>query len=410
VEALEQERTIALYGQEAIRLLEEKLLLQLGLRAERSSVNGDIDRYFVFPKASASYRIRDVVGNGSEIKLRAAYGETGNQPRFGQKFTNLNTPQLGGQQGITVSTVSGFAGVEPERLKEFEGGVDGDALDRRLTWELTGFVRNTTNLLLQRVPAPSSGFSTEIFNGGKIENRGVEVSLGYVAIRSLETEWITQGTFTRYRSEVKDLAGLPAFFPAGSGFGNLGRTRIEEGRPITQIVGFRLNEDGTRGTTLEQLGNSAPDFRVGFVNDVRWRSLSLFVVVDWQKGGSVINLTRFLMDDARTSKDWGQPSWEKRYQGYLRGSVQPYIEDADFVKLREVAVNIDVPASYTRAIGLGAQHLRVGVTARNLFMWAPYSGLDPEVANFGAAAVRNNLDIGPYPPSRSILFTVAVGL
>lgn len=409
VESLEQERTIALYAQEAVRLLDEKLLVMLGLRAERSSVNGDIDRYFVFPKASASYRFQDLLGAGSEVKLRGAYGETGNQPLFGQKFTNLTTPQLGGQQGIAVSTVAGFAEVEPERLKEIEGGIDGEVLDGRVTWELTGFIRNTTNLLLQRVPAPSSGFTTQIFNGGKIENSGIEASLGYVAIQAPERQWITRVTFTRYTSEVKDLAGLPAFFPAASGFGNLGRTRIEEGKPITQIVGFRLLEDGTRGTTLEQLGNSAPDFRMGFVNDLTWRAMSLAVVVDWQKGGNVINLTQYLMDDGRTSKDWGQESWRKRYQGYLSGAIEPYIEDADFVKLREVALNFDVPESYRSALGLGTRYLRVGFTGRNLLMWAPYSGLDPEVANFGAAAVRNNLDIGPYPPSRSFFLNVAVG-
>jgi hypothetical protein len=150
-EGLTQERTIAFYAQESIRLLEEKLLVQLGLRAERSSVNGDVDKYYIFPKASASYRFIGLLGDGSEVKVRGAYGETGNQPLFGQKFTNLGTPQLGGQQGITVSTAAGFAGVEPERLKEFEGGVDGEMYNGRLTWELTGFVRNTTNLLLQRV-------------------------------------------------------------------------------------------------------------------------------------------------------------------------------------------------------------------------------------------------------------------
>ena len=154
------ERTIALYGQEEVKLLDDNLLVQAGLRAERSSVNGDIDKYYVFPKVAGSYRFRDVLGNGSELKVRAAYGETGNQPLFGQKFTTLGTPQLGGQQGVTVGTAAGFAGVEPERLKELEGGLDGFALDNRLTWELTYFNRNTTNLLLSRVPAPSSGFTS----------------------------------------------------------------------------------------------------------------------------------------------------------------------------------------------------------------------------------------------------------
>jgi TonB-dependent starch-binding outer membrane protein SusC len=408
-ENLEQERTVALYAQESLRLLDERLLVQLGLRAERSSVNGDIDKYFVFPKASGSYRFVDLLGAGTEVKLRAAYGETGNQPQFGQKFTNLNTPQLGGQQGITVSTVSGFANVEPERLQEFEGGLDGEMANGSLTWELTGFVRNTTNLLLQRVPAPSSGFTSQIFNGGKIENRGIEVALGYAAIQSADVQWITRGTFTRYTSEVKDLAGLPAFFPASSGFGNLGRTRIEEGKSITQLVGFPLLPDGTRGPQLEELGNTAPDFRVGFVNDVTYGPMNLNVVVDWQKGGNVINLTSFLQDDGRTSPDWGSATWQRRYTGYLRGAIEPYIEPADFVKLREVALNFNVPTTFTESLRLGARDMRVGVVGRNLAQWTKYSGLDPEVANFGAAAVRNNLDIGPYPPTRSFFLNISVG-
>jgi hypothetical protein len=406
-ENLSQVRTIALYGQEAVRLLDERLLVQVGLRAERSSVNGDIDKYYVFPKASASYRLLDLIGDGSEVKLRAAYGETGNQPRFGQKFTNLGTPQLGGQQGITVATTAGAPDVEPERLKEIEGGVDGFALNGRLNWELTYFRRNTTNLLLQRVPAPSTGYTTQIFNGGEIQNQGIEVGLGLTPVQMDDLSWVTRATFTRYRSEVIDLAGLPAFFPAQSGFGNLGRTRIEEGKSITQIVGFDFDENGDRASSLSQLGNSAPDFRMGFVNDLSYKRLHLLAVVDWSQGGDVINLQQFLLDDGRTSEDWGSPEWAARYSGYLTGVIAPYIEDASFVKVREIALSLDLPTDLIP--NWGVDNLRVGVTATNPLMWTKYSGLDPEVANFGAAAIRNNLDIAAYPPSRGIFFTLSAG-
>jgi hypothetical protein len=207
---------------------------------------------------------------------------------------------------------------------------------------------------------------------------------------------------------VKDLAGLPAFFPASSGFGNLGRTRIEVGKPITQLVGFDFDENGNRAAALSQLGNTAPDFRVGFVNDITWRSFSFNSVVDWQEGGDVINLTLFLQDDGRTAPDWGTPEGVARYQGYLKGPISPYIEDASFVKLREVSLGYDLPRSLVSSIR-GVNTMRLSLTGRNLFMWAPYSGLDPEVANFGAAAIRNNLDIGPYPPSRSFFFNIALG-
>lgn len=409
-EALNEERTLALYAQEEVRLLDERLLLQAGLRAERSSVNGDIDKYYIFPKVAGSYRFMDLLGDGSEVKFRLAYGETGNQPLFGQKFTTLGTPQLGGQQGVTVGTAAGFSEVAPERLKEVEGGIDGSALDNRLNWEFTFFDRNTTNLLLSRVPAPSSGFTSQVFNGGKLNNRGIETMLGYSIVQSSATQWVSRVTFTKYTNEVVDLAGLPAFFPTASGFGNLGRTQIQVGRPITQLVGFALNDDGTRGTTLEQLGNTNPDFRMGFVNDVSWKRLTFNAVVDWQSGSDIINLTRYLQDDARTSADWGTPSGVARYKGYLSGSIEPYIEDASFVKLREINVGVDVPQRmFGQLLRAGVETMRLSVSGRNLWMWTRYSGLDPEVANFGAQAIRNNLDIGAYPPSRSFFFNVTLG-
>ncbi len=409
-EALNEERTLALYGQEEFRLFDDRLLLQAGLRAERSSVNGDIDKYFIFPKIAGSYRFLDLLGEGSEIKLRLAYGETGNQPLFGQKFTTLGTPQLGGQQGVTVGTAAGFDNVQPERLKEIEGGIDGNAMNGKLTWEFTLFDRNTTNLLLSRVPAPSSGFNTQVFNGGKLKNQGLEIGLGYTPIQTSDLQWVSRATYTKYTNEVVDLAGLPAFFPTASGFGNLGRTRIEVGKPITQLVGFPLNEDGTRGRTLEQLGNTNPDFRAGFVNDITYKRLAFNVVFDWQQGGSVINLTRYLQDDARTSEDWGTPEGIARYRGYTSGSIEPYIEDATFIKLREINLALDVPQRFIGSImRAGVETMRISLSGRNLWMLTDYSGLDPEVANFGAAAIRNNLDIGAYPPSRSFFFNITLG-
>jgi hypothetical protein len=133
------------------------------------------------------------------------------------------------------------------------------------------------------------------------------------------------------------------------------------------------------------------------------------VVVDWQQGGNVINLTRYLYDAAQNAKDHGSPEWQERIRFFNAGSIAPYIEDASFVKLREVAVNYDVPANLRNKFGMATRSMRLGLQGRNLAMWAPYTGLDPEVANFGAAAVRNNLDIAPYPPSRAFFFTLSVG-
>lgn len=417
-EDLTAERTIALYAQEEARLLGERLLVQLGLRAERSSVNGDIDRYNIFPKVAASYRLINPMGWAVELKPRIAYGETGNLPTFGQKFTNLGTPQLGGFQGFTVAGAAGSPDVEPERVKELELGLDGSALAGSVTWELTHFDRNTTNLLLQRVPAPSTGFTSQIFNGGKIRNTGIEASLGYAPAVTWGS-WVTQATFTRYRSKVLDLAGLPAFRPPLSGFGGLGVTFIEEGEPLTQLIGRGFCEDYPEETCAANginttrsdltIGNTAPNFRMGLTNEVSLGDWAFSGVLDYQNGGNIINLTQFLYDDAQSAADYGTPTYDARRRGMLSGVMAPYIEDATFLKLRELSVSYTVPASVTNRMGWGVDNLRLSLAGRNLHSWQKYSGLDPEVANLGSAAIRNNLDVAAYPPSRSYFLNIAVG-
>jgi TonB-dependent starch-binding outer membrane protein SusC len=406
---LNQERTIAFYAQEEVRMLNDLLLLQGGLRAERSSVNGDIDAFNIFPKLSASYRILGVLGEGSEIKPRVAYGETGNLPVFGQKFTLLGTPRLGGLSGFTVSGAAGNENVEPERVKEIEVGIDGIAWNERLTWELTGFVRNTTNLLLTRVPAPSSGFTSQVFNGGKLENRGIEAGLGVSVIDRQNVLWVSRATFTAYRNEVKSLAGLPPFRPPLSGFGGLGVTFVQVGEPMTQIVGRDFDGQGGRTPTDVQLGNSAPDYRLGFLNTVTYKRVDFSAVFDYQHGGDIINLTQFLYDDAETAKDFGSEAHTYRLEGYNNGVMTPYIEDATFLKLRELSVGVWLPERWLTQTNTGLRTARVSISGRNLFTWADYSGLDPEVANLGSTAIRNNLDVAPYPPSRSFFLEFTLG-
>ena len=409
-ENLTQERTFAMYAQEEIRLLDERLLLQGGLRAEKSSVNGDIDKYYIFPKLSASFRLLNLLGEGSEVKPRVAYGETGNQPLFGQKFTTLTTTLLDSKAGFAVSGASGFPGVEPERVKEVEVGLDGFLMDGRFTWELTGFDRNSTNLLLPRVPAPSTGFTSRIFNGGKLRNMGLEVGLGYTPINTATTQWISRATYTRYTNKVLDLGGLPPFRPPLSGFGGLGVTFIRVGDPVTQIVGRSYDENGERTTATNiRIGNTAPRFRMGFVNDVSYKAFNFNAVLDYQNGGSIINLTQYLYDDAGTAADFGSPAHERRMKGFTDGVMIPYIEDATFLKLRELSVGVDLPPSLFNTMNWGVQDVNLSITGRNLYSWQKYSGLDPEVANLGSAAIRNNLDVAAYPPSRSVFFNIAVG-
>lgn len=403
-----KERTLAVYLNEELLLLDDRLILSAGMRAERSSVNGDTEKYYVFPRASGAYRFANLLGEGSELKVRGSYGETGNQPLFGQKFTNLNTPVIGGQSGFTVAGAAGSPNIEPERLKEVDAGVDLTLLDGRATFEATFYTRNTTNLLLQRVPAPSSGFTQQTINGGKIRNRGFEIAAGYTPIQQRDVSLVLRSTFTSNRSKVIEMP-VPSFRPPLSGFGGLGVTFIQVGAPVTQIHGFAFDASGNRTPTTVRIGDTNPDFQLGLTSDLSWKALNLSTVWQWQQGGDIINLTEFLYVDSRLSADFGSPAYLERVEAYNEGVMTPFIEDASFLKLREVSLGWLVPERLVAGLGWGVRDVRLSLTGRNLLTFTGYTGLDPEVANLGSAAIRNNLDVSPYPPSRSIFFNIAVG-
>jgi hypothetical protein len=231
--------------------------------------------------------------------------------------------------------------------------------------------------------------------------------LGITPIQSRDMQWVTRATFTTYDSEVKEMP-VPSFRPPLSGFGGLGTTFIEVGKPLTQIIAFGLNPDSTRTATQVQVGNSAADFRMGFVNDFTYKSLNFSFVLDWQQGGNVIDLTTFLYDDGSNAKDYGTPEWEERYNCYLKGAMTCYMGDATFLKIRSEHRH-RAAQNWVNALGWGVDNVRLSVTGRTLATFTSYIGLDPEVANFGAAAIRNNLDVAQYPPSRAVFFNISVG-
>ena len=165
-----------MFAQEEL-LIGDRLLLTVGGRADRSSNNADTDKFYLYPKTSASYRFGfddRLLGFFDELKFRAAYGQTGNRPLYGQKFSNMNTTFVSNIGGLSISNVAGNANAKPERQIEIEGGLDMQMLGGRVLLELTGYQKNVKDLLLRRQLAPSLGYTSEIFNGGEIRVTGFE--------------------------------------------------------------------------------------------------------------------------------------------------------------------------------------------------------------------------------------------
>ncbi len=398
------------FAQEEVLLMDNRLLLTAGIRADRSSLNANSHKYHLYPKTAASYLLaRSSAGFVNELKVRGAYGESGNEPLYGQKFTPLTaTNNIGGLPGLVVGATTGSASLKPERQREIEVGVDGQLSRSRLSFEATLYQKSISDLLLTRTLAPSSGLVSEIFNGGKLRTRGVELGVGIVPMQSRTTNWYVRTTFSANRSKITELP-VPAFETGGFGT-SLGAFKIELGHSATQIVGNDTLSDGR--DTVRTLGDANPDFRMAFISDLTWKNWGFHVLADWQQGSEILNLTRLLYDFGGITEDYANPipgSTQTVGQARLSGFgtvASNYIESASFLKLREVAVSYQLPSSAVRSIWGVFQEGRLTLSGRNLFTSTPYSGLDPEVSNFGNQAIARNIDVTPFPPSRSFFLTI----
>src|SRR4030095_11580929 len=191
-------------------LWKERLRLTAGIRADRSTNNGDTGEYFYYPKASASYRFSGVInGVVDEVKARIAYGESGNQPTFGQKFTNLNSGNIGGIGGFTIGTTAGSKDLRAERQRQCETGVDLAMFGNRATVELTAFERRISDLLLDRTLPPSSGLGSERFNGGLMRVRGLETSINIIPKEFAGVQWNSRINFALNRAKILELPVPP---------------------------------------------------------------------------------------------------------------------------------------------------------------------------------------------------------
>ncbi len=396
----QQTRTLAWYAQEEVLLLDERMLVSAGIIGQRSTNNVHVNKFYYYPKFAASYRWQDL-GPLNEFKIRAAYGETGNEPLYGNKFKSMVGAPYVGANGIQIGGTLPDPNLHPEREKEFETGIDAAMLDSRLALSATYYQKNNTDLLLQARVPPSMGYNTRIFNGGEIRNRGVEASLTGFPMQTENFSWMARVTFAKNVGKVLSLP-VPAFAPPASFALHFGQGFIEQGKSPSQITGVTASTEGERVT----LGDYEPDFSMGFSNELNFGPVRLYGLLDWRRGGDIVNLTQLLYDGAGLAEDVEASA--ARIQAYSDGN-SPYIQSASFAKLREVTISYSLPQSLvSSAFGDKVSGLRLEASGRNLYTWTNYKGLDPEVSNFGNQNINRSQDVAPYPPARSFFFTLGV--
>jgi TonB-linked SusC/RagA family outer membrane protein len=401
------------YGQEEV-LISQKLLVTAGIRGDQSSGDADPTKIFWYPKASASYRITGLPAPFAEIKVRAAYGQSGNEPEFGQKFSLLSGANYNGLQSLTISGSTAASDLRPEKQTEYEGGLDFTFRNERAQLSVTAYQQDISDLLVQRNLPGSTGYSLLYFNGGSMRQRGFEAALTAVPVKSKSLNWSTRTTFSMNRSKITELT-VPPFRPPNN-FGGLGSYRIEQGYDPTAWVGNDTTADGSIEQNV-RLGRSRPSFQVGFSNDLRWKDITFHALLDWQQGFRVANLTGWLFDLSKNRWDYANPCndpacqpgetlGEMRLRLYPSRSTRIWLEDASFLKLRELSLSWNVPTALLHSIWGQFQTARLTLSGRNLLRFTGYSGMDPEVTDWGLESISTGQDVAPYPPSRSVWLTL----
>ena len=404
-------RDVGGYVQEELLLFNEALSLTGSVRADRSSNNADDSKYYYYPKAAGAFTFPNSYGFLDQLKLRAAYGASGNEPLYGQRFTPLSVANIEGQPNLAINGGIGSDVLRPERVTEIEGGFDATLFGARAQLSVTAYHRNITNLLLTRTLAQSTGYISETFNGGAMSSNGQEVSLQATVLQRGNFSWNSNTTFTRNRTKVTDLP-VPEF-SAGNSFGNsFGSYRIKEGFSPTTVFANYGSDPATGLPIVKDIGESEPSFQMGFQNDMKVGRFTLGSLLDWSHGGLVVNLTRNYYDSGGNAPDQEMPGATPRNfpdcdfsclsgdeRLYWFGKRYPvYVEDGGFLKLRELSLAYDVP---TRLLGRRVSSAQLQLSGRNLKTWTRYTGYDPEVSNFGNVAAGRNQDVTPFPPSRT---------
>lgn len=437
------------YFNEQVLAMDEKLSLSYGLRADRSSVNGDRKKFYAYPKYSASYRFTEPLSNFTnkidEVKLRASYGQSGNRPNYGfREVTITSGGTIGGQGSLVSSGTVGNPLLKPETMNELELGMDAAFLRGRVSFEASRYNRVIKDLLVNYPLALSSGLSQQQINGGQMSVRGLEAGLSIVPISTRDLEWTFRTTFQKNVSYIDKLL-VPPFAVAGSFGAAYGRNYIRAGTRPTYIWGnqvyscinttdasgklvigkgadgkdcHRINagDPSVAGSVTRDsiVADANPIGQTSFLNTIRWKSFTITGLVDWRIAGYTADMTKNLWDEGGNSRDYdnaspvsGQTLGEFRYGTFASGNIQPYIELGSFVKLREINVSYQAPKRWAQLAR--ANEMRIAVQGRNLGMKSNYWSFDPEFNNFGNSNFNRFIDLAPYPSMRQFFLSVDLG-
>ncbi|WP_198424861.1 SusC/RagA family TonB-linked outer membrane protein [Spirosoma endbachense] len=433
-----------------------KYLLTGSIRADGSARFGPNKRFGYFPSAALAWRIHDedFLKNSrslSELKFRASYGVTGNQPTVNYLyFSTYSAGRNAVFNGNKVSSLQPSRSANPnlqwESAVQADVGIDFGFFNSRLTGSIDYYNRKTSNLLYD-IPQPSStGFGSRTENVGSMRNSGLEFALKGVVLNKKDFRIDAGFNITTLKNQVLSLGNVSQSI--GTGPGSIGQVSIlKPGESIGSFYGYIVDGVWQTGDDFGQaqtgvrpgdpkyrdldgnkiinandrviLGKSLPDFYYGFNSSVSFKGLVLDVFFEGSQGAKMLNsslVDSYYPVDYRRNKladpylnRWTPTNPTNDYPSFLPNDVQGQrqvtnktVEDASYLRLQAIRLSYKIPVPSNRYIS-GAS---LFVNGQNLYTFTKYSGSDPAANALGDNILR--IDYNTYPLTRT--FTTGLNL
>ena len=425
-ESYTDERTLGLFAREELAY-GDRLFLAGSIRADNNSgLSRDISGLSYYPSVNASWIISKEsffpdLSFLSQLRLRAAYGQAGQRPGFGagDTFFSPTVAQVGTDEvPALVLDNTGNPNLKVERTTEVEAGFDVGFLDDRVTAEYTAYNRRSKDALVSRSLAPSAGLTGSVFqNLGSVRNWGQEFGLGVNILNRKDIQFNTHLTASTLHNRIEDLGygiapirinrgeqqhrngyptgayfALPIKYNDADGNGLLSRdeVQVDSSKLIVDSLGNRTN--------LAFVGPSLPTNTQSLSGDVTlFNVLTISTLFERRGGNYQLDGTEsfrckqqagtaYFSQCAALSNPNASLAEQAAFIGYqfLNATPYGYIEDASFVKWRELTLRFQLPESLTRGTRL-LQGAAISLSGRNLHTWTNYTGFDPEVNWAGTA-------------------------
>lgn len=444
------------------------LYMTFTARNDWSSTLPKENNSFFYPGITGSFIFTEVLPESitrvlSFGKVRLAWGQTGNDaapyqtmPYYVQgsiynEFGNINFP-LGGTNAYSIGNTLASSTLQPEISTETEVGLNLNFFNGRISFDGTYYHRNSDKQIFSLGMDPSTGYSSQVTNLGKISNKGVELLLEVVPVKTKDFSWSVTGNFTKNKSLVVDLpdelgdeisimqidgnkysTGFVAKegMPIGTFKTNL-PLRTEDGKIVVDDVYGKpvLNPD------MEYVGDMNYDYELGIGTSLNYKGFGLSVFFDIRQGGLMYSRTKdinyFVGNSLQTLYNDRNPFiipnsvnkvgdsyventtpvavgniWEYFQDGAMNGGAE-FLIDKSYIKWRDLVISYDFPKKFLAKTPL--QGVRIAFTGNNLFVWTPKANsfIDPEMSSFGNDLRGRFGEYTANPSTRKFGFNLSV--